>query len=85
MTLAPFLTLASPASGIARMRRGEWSMSCPIGDLPKWLNFYRGLIARRPASAPFYAPCITSIEAAMTRAGMPIPPVAAAPSQRTRK
>ncbi len=79
MTLSPFFTLITASGATAKMKRGDWSMSCPATDLPKWLTFYRGLIARRPASATFYAPCVASIEAAMTRAGMRVPTEAAKP------
>lgn len=34
-----------------RMSRGQWSMTIPVEEVPKWLDFYRGLWGRG-AKAP---------------------------------
>lgn len=71
MSLSRFIVLISADRESATMRCGEWKLGpVPVSDLRAWLAFYRRLIRRRPASSPFYLPCVTAIETAMRRLGM---------------
>lgn len=51
------------------MRKGDWSMTCPAEDMPRWLAFYRSLWgrgARKPGEpgphAASYEGAIKSLE-----------------------
>lgn len=74
--LAPFVVMASADMKHVTMKRDRWSLCCPVEDLAKWLSLYRGFIAKRPASAAFYADAVKAIERAMTRLNIPVPPEA---------
>lgn len=69
MKLKPF-RCAILASGEVLMKRDAWSERCSIDVLPSRLAFYRGLAAKRPIP---HQEAADAIEAAMRRAGLPIP------------
>lgn len=66
---APTVTISNDGV-IATMARGTWRLNVRAKTLGEWLQFYRGLAARQPA---IYAPWLTEIERAMTRAAMAVP------------
>ena len=70
MTLQPFRCVISDNGRSAAMSRGAWSLTIPVGDLPKWLGLYRGFIKRRPSTERFHGGCVSALEAAMRQVGM---------------
>ena len=44
------------------MRKGAWSMSCPVADLPHWLAFYREMRDRKDGRAEFYRADVVALE-----------------------
>ena len=51
-----------------------WHMSCPIGDLVKWVAFYRKMRDRLDGKyAHFYVEPVAALERLATRLGMALP------------
>ncbi|TRC98358.1 hypothetical protein FJV76_13735 [Mesorhizobium sp. WSM4303] len=53
-------------AGTFTLEKGIWRGTFPIGDLPKWLKFYRQQMERYPAHAGNYAPDVKALEALAT-------------------
>jgi hypothetical protein len=49
----------------AIFRRGAWSATFPVAELPKWRDFYAGLMKRGPVQAKAYGPWLPAIDAAI--------------------
>lgn len=50
------------------MRKGEWRMTCPACDLPKWIKFYTDMRDRNGgAYAEFYRDDLSALTSAQKR------------------
>jgi hypothetical protein len=49
-------------AGTFTLKKGVWSGTFPLADLPKWLAFYRDQQQRFPAHAETYADDVKALE-----------------------
>lgn len=55
-----------------RLKGPTWEGVYAVAELPAQIAFYGGLMKRRPASAPFYAPTLAALEKLRNRLGRPV-------------